>query len=54
VTVFRWLGKGLSRLGKGLLSSKKNTETGILKSKKVGGKRLIDYQSAKALIKGQN
>jgi excisionase family DNA binding protein len=27
---------------------------GTLKSKKVGGKRLIDYQSAKELIKSQN
>jgi hypothetical protein len=27
---------------------------GTLKSKKVGGKRLIDYQSAKELIKAQN
>ena len=29
-------------------------DAGILKSKKVGGKRLIDYQSAKEVIKGQN
>lgn len=27
---------------------------GTLKSRKVGGKRLIDYQSAKELIKAQN
>lgn len=35
-------------------STYKLINKGTLKSKKVGGKRLIDYQSAKELIKAQN
>ena len=35
-------------------STYKLINKGTLKSKKVGGKRLIDYQSAKELLKAQN